>query len=298
MKKLDGRKLPPMKTLLGFEAVARHLSFRKAAEELYLSHQAISQQIAQLEAALECPLFFRNNRQVRLTAEGERFYDHISPMLVDLSECCEEIRREQRKPCLRIHTYVTVALRWLVPKLSDFRAQYPEIGIQLLSTIHEELFNEQNADLGLVFQPQKLPPHLEWSHLLNSSLYPVAHPNFLKADQTLSPKALTKLPLINISTERLQWQDWFERLNIPYDDLNLVVVDSTAVALEMAMLGEGAVLIYDPVAQRELKSGRLVKLSVAEIEAFAPWGFVCRRDKADWLPIKQFKHWMTEQLAQ
>lgn len=296
MLKPDGRKLPPMKTLLGFEAVARNLSFRQAAEELHLSHQAVSQQIALLEASLGQALFLRNNRQVSLTPAGKTFYDYIANMLIDLTNECENIRQLDESPCLKVHTYVTVALRWLVPKLPDFRTQNPDIDVQLVSTIRGDEFEEHSADIGLVFKPQKLSSHLCWTHLLTPSFYPVCHPDLLAGRTSLNDMELTQLPLINITSERMQWQDWFDHYQINHVNINLVTVNSTAVALEMASSGEGVALIYDPVVERDLQSARLVRPVAHEINNFTPWGLVYPKDKANWLPIQRFTKWMHEQV--
>ena len=135
---LDFPKLPPLKALKGFESTARLHSFRKAAEELNLTHPAISHQVQSLEKNLGVKLFARQGRQAVLTPEGERFYPVAREALEILINGSEAIRRSTGRSDLRIQTYISVSLRWLSHRLSRFRALNPKLQLQLLSSIHEQ----------------------------------------------------------------------------------------------------------------------------------------------------------------
>jgi LysR family transcriptional regulator, glycine cleavage system transcriptional activator len=299
MTGLDKNKLPPMKTLQGFEAAARLLSFRQAATELNLSHQAISNQVLMLENSLGQRLFLREGRQVQLTTFGRRLYPVVREALDNLVHCCEQIRNEGHEQPLRIHTYLTLSLRWLSSRLPHFRRRYPGIDVQLFSTIHEFGLDEGNADLGLLLRPDFIPAHLSWTPLSRFNLYPVCHPDLIDGAVRLpDPLALLEYPLIRISSEQWQWQDWFSALG--YKNVHIpqpLTVNSTAVAMEMALNGEGITLIYDPVVDKELTERRLIRPVADCVDSIGHWGFIYRRDREQDRQIRSFITWLQADMA-
>ena len=159
---LNFPKLPPLKALRGFESTARLCSYRKAAEELNLTHPAISHQIRALEKNLGVKLFVREGRQAVLTPEGERFYPVARESLEILINGSEAIRRSSDHT-LRIQTYISVSILWLSHRLPRFTALNPKLKLQLLSSIHEQGFGEVYAAVEMTFCQTPPGDHL---HLL------------------------------------------------------------------------------------------------------------------------------------
>lgn len=287
-------KLPPLKALRGFESTARLCSYRKAARELNLTHPAISHQVQALEKSLGVKLFAREGRQAVLTLEGERFYPVAREALEILINGSEAIRRSTRQSKLRIQTYITVSLRWLSHRLPRFRALNPELQLQLLSSIHEQGFDEVNADVGLIFC--RVPPaeHLHWVPLLPAKLFPVCSPGLIDNDAApLNPADLLNYPLLTITSEVWQWQDWFESAGLGKVKTNhSISVDSTVIALEMAMDGEGIALVNGPFADKDLKAGRLVQPVPHCARNLGEWGLVCRKDTLNDPPVRAFIEWL------
>ena len=295
---LDFSKLPPMKALKGFEATARLGSFRKAGEELNLTHPAISHQIQSLEQSLGVKLFIREGRQAVLTSEGKRFYPVAREALEILVKGSEAIRRSTNHSILRIQTYISVSLRWLSHRLPRFRALNPGLQLHLLSSIHEQEFDEVNADIGLIFC--KTPPggSLCWQPLMHPKLFPVCSPDLAGIrEKNLDPKGLLDHPLLTITSEAWQWQDWFSSAGLgEVKTSHSISVDSTAIALEMALDGEGIALVNGPFADKDLKAGRLIRPVSHYAEGLGEWGLVCRKDTLSYPPVAAFMQWLQEDM--
>ena len=131
--KIDLRKLPPLNALKGFEVTTRRQSVREAADELCVTHPAISHQLQLLEADLGVALFSREGRKIAPSAEGELLYPYVRKALELLIEGAETVRRARVDQPLRVQTYVTASVRWLARRIPSFTQQYPEINL-LLST--------------------------------------------------------------------------------------------------------------------------------------------------------------------
>jgi len=291
---LDFPKLPPLKALRGFESTARLRSFRKAAKELNLTHPAVSHQIQSLEANLGVKLFFRERRQAVLTPEGERLYPVVREALEKLINGSEAIRRSTSQATLRIQTYISVSLRWLSHRLPRFRALNPKLQLQLLSSIHEQDFDEVNADVGMIFCRTPPAGHLHWTPLIQPKLFPVCSPDLIGHDGTqLTPGDLLNYPLLTITSEAWQWKDWFDSAGLyGVKTSHSISVDSTVIALEMAMDGEGISLVNGPFADKDLKAGRLIQPVAHCADGLGEWGLVCRKDSLHHPPTLAFLQWL------
>lgn len=296
---LNFPKLPPLKALRGFESTARLYSFRKAAEELNLTHPAISHQVQSLEKNLGVKLFVREGRQAVLTPEGERFYPVAREALEILISGSEAIRRGTSESVLRIQTYISVSLRWLSRRLPRFRALNPGIQLQLISSIHEQDFDEVNADVGMIFRHRPPGGYLHWTPLMPSNLFPVCSPKLIgNKEGALKPEDLLNYPLLTITSEAWQWQDWFDSAGLfDVKTDHAISVDSTVVALEMAMDGEGITLVNGPFADKDLKAGRLIQPVAHRVQDLGEWGLVCRKDTLHHPPVRAFIEWLQADMA-
>src|SRR3954470_13163500 len=124
--------LPALDLLLGFEAAARHLSFTKAGEELYLTQSAVSRQIKELEDQLGVPLFQRRHRALALTEAGQQFYASAAQVLATMRAATERLRAQsgRRRP-LSVTTTNSFAALWLVPRLAGFTRTHPGVDVRI-----------------------------------------------------------------------------------------------------------------------------------------------------------------------
>ncbi|WP_417454911.1 LysR substrate-binding domain-containing protein [Kiloniella sp.] len=296
---IDLKKLPPLKALKGFEAAARLLSFRGAAGELNLTHTAISHQIKVLEEDLNVKLFQRDGRGVKLTAEGQQFYLVVRNILEQLIHSSEVIRSSGQAQKLRVQAFVTLSIRWLARRMSRFRVVHPDLDVQITSSILDGAFDEVNEDVGIIYSPLPVAKHLHWIPLFAAELMPVCSPDLLKEKgNKISAEELLTLPLLKVYTADNHWEEWFQSLGIFAEiSRNSIAVDTVAIALEMALDGEGVAMVNGPFADNDIKAGRLVHPIKHIAKAPGGWGIVCRKELKDTPHIQAFTTWLLKDMA-
>jgi LysR family transcriptional regulator, glycine cleavage system transcriptional activator len=297
-RKIDLRKLPPLNALKGFEATTRRESVREAAEELCLTHPAVSYQIQVLEQDLGVPLFSRTGRALVPTDEGRLFYKYVRTALESLIEGAESVRRTRAGTPLRVQTYVTASIRWLARKLPDFVARHPEIRIQLSTCAFDWEFDDSIADVGLVYCPVAPGPQYHWVPLFDYTLMPVCSPQLAaRLGNAPGPAAVLELPLVEIYSEEHNWDIWCEAVQLTYATRPAIVVDTLAVALEIALDGRGVALVNGPFADDDLAAGRLVRPVQHQVTCPGAWGLICRAETQENSRIRTFMHWIVSQAA-
>ncbi len=290
--KIDLRKLPPLNALKGFEATTRRHSVREAADELCVTHPAVSHQIQLLESDLGVQLFSREGRTIAPTAEGRQFYGYVRRALDTLIEGAETLRRSRVEQPLRVQTYVTASIRWLASRIPAFQAAHPDIRLQLSTCAVEWDFDETLGDVGLVYREAPPGPEFEWVPLFDYALYPVCSPSLRQQmPQHPTPTDLIGLPLVVVYTETRNWDIWFQGAGIDYLPDSRIVVDTEAMALQMALDGTAVALVNGPFASDDLKSGRLVQPIDHVVSCPGAWGLICRRDALENSKVQAFMQW-------
>ena len=290
--KIDLRKLPPLNALKGFEATTRRQSVREAAEELCLTHPAVSYQIQLLEEDFGVALFARDGRSIVPTPEGRMFYGYARKALELLIQGAETVRSARRERPLRVQTYVTASLRWLAPRIPAFAAAHPDIKLLLSTCALDWEFDASLADVGLVYRDSEPGPEYCWVPLFDYRLFPVCSPELrARLTEQPQPQELLALPLVVIYSEARQWDLWFESAGVAYAPNSQVVVDTLALALEFALSGNGVALVNGPFVGAELASGKLVRPVAHEAQCPGAWGLICRREVRDTPRVDAFiKH--------
>src|SRR5579859_2016623 len=200
-------RLPPLTTLRAFEAAARLGSFTRAAEEISVTHGAVSHQVRALERALSTPLFQRNGRRVVLTAAGRHFADRVGAALRDIAEAARFIQRGERdKNILTISTLPSFAARWLLPRLGRFMEQHPEIAVNVHTSLSLVDLPRDEVDLAIRFGRGDWPG-LEAHKFLDDEFFPVASPRFNGGRLPKRPADLAKFTLMRSNDEF--WAPWF-----------------------------------------------------------------------------------------
>ncbi len=287
--KIDLRKLPPLNALKGFEATTRRQSVREAAEELCLTHPAVSHQIQLLEDEFGVALFSREGRSIVSTPEGRLFYGYARRALELLIEGSETIRRAHAQRPLRVHTYVTASLRWLAPRIPRFVAAHPDIRLLLSTCAADWEFDESLGDVGLVYCESAPGPDYHWVPLFDYRLFPVCTPQLrARLGARPEPRDLLQLPLMVVYSEPRNWDVWFESADVPYAPDAGVVVDTLALALEFALGGSGVALVNGPFVDDELASGRLVRPVDHQTQCPGSWGLICRRELREQPRVRAF----------
>lgn len=298
--KIELRRLPPLKALKGFEAATRHQSIRDAATELCLTHPAISHQVQLIEEALGVALFAQEGRHIVSTEEGRVLYPYVRNAFELLLEGVEAVHRHALDKPLRVQTYVTASIRWLAKRVPQFLHAHPKIKLTLSTCAVEWEFDDVHADVGLVYcATTPDPTKFHWMPLFDYALFPVCSPEFMaRIGSKPSLAALMEQPLVAIYTEVQNWDSWFTSAGASFEPkVPYLMVDTLAVALEMALNGEGVALVNGPFVDQDLAAGRLVKPSGHVEVCPGSWGLICRKDMKENLRIRTFMDWMADHVA-
>jgi LysR family glycine cleavage system transcriptional activator len=293
--KIDLKQLPPLKALKGFEAATRHQSIRDAADELCLTHPAVSHQVQLIEDALGVTLFAQEGRHIVSTEEGKVLYPYVRAAFESLLEGVEEVHRNALDKPLRVQTYVTASIRWLAKRVPQFLADHPEVKLTLSTCAVEWEFDDVHADVGLVYcEATPDPGKFHWVPLYDYSLFPVCSPAVAEAmGKGTSAQDLMTKPLVAIYTEVQNWETWFVSAGAAFEpSVPYLMVDTLAVALEMALNGEGIALVNGPFVDQDLVAGRLVQPVAHKAKCPGAWGLICRKDMKENLRIRTFMDWV------
>jgi LysR family glycine cleavage system transcriptional activator len=299
--KIDLKQLPPLKALKGFEAATRHQSIRDAADELCLTHPAVSHQVQLIEDALGVTLFVQEGRHIVSTEEGKVLYPYVRAAFESLLEGVEEVHRNALDKPLRVQTYVTASIRWLAKRVPQFLSDHPEIKLTLNTCAVEWEFDDVHADVGLVYcETEPDPAKFHWVPLYEYALFPVCSPAVAQAmGTTPTAQDLMSKPLVAIYTEVQNWQTWFNSAGAVFEpSVPYLMVDTLAVALEMALNGEGIALVNGPFVDQDLASGRLVRPIAHKAVCPGAWGLICRKDMKENLRIRTFMEWVTKNVEE
>lgn len=264
-----GRQLPPLGSLRVFEAAARHLSFRRAADELAITPTAVSHQIRALEERLGVPLFKRQSRAVQLTRAGETLFPVVRGALDDIAQTLDGLRPGCSRPIVTLSVTRGFAARWLVPRLPGFAATGTEIDLHLHASDEPADLRNHSADLAVRYGSGQYPG-LSAEFLLANEFLAVTSPWL----GSIEPRQLADAPILTYDW-RLQdehtpdWPRWFREsgLAIP-KGLRQLHFSDEAHAIQAAIAGQGVVLANRVLVADELGNGTLQALPGPVLRGF------------------------------
>ncbi|WP_299652346.1 LysR family transcriptional regulator [uncultured Tateyamaria sp.] len=251
------RTLPPLNALRAFEAAARHESFSRAAEELGVSHSAISRHVRGLEARLGVQLFRDASRGVALTAEGGHYLQRITPAFDVIGEATEGLADTPAGRVV-VNSEPVFAAKIMIPLMAKFQRDLPEVELRLVGSNELADLDRYEADLAIRYAKTG---HLnEPSDLLSDApIYPFAAPGYLK-DDILRPEHLTQMPLLRDRGPNI-WIDWVALAGFDVDVPDPPWRMRAALALEMAVHGAGIYLGASDGTHLDEAAGRLMRVS-------------------------------------
>ena len=288
------RKLPPLRALQVFEAAARHSHFSRAATELCITQSAVSHQVKQLEEHYGERLFKREGRQLQLTNKGELLYKELERIFNELSDLSLQISGDSNDQ-LRLAVYSSFAIKWLIPRLSDFRRQHPQIKIRLDMIADDPELSDSVADMFITGQSGQLGYH----HLLlhKERLIPVISPSLMAPDSQ-ALEELAKHPLLTVDEGALglDWDRWFvaNNLDLPAEQQQHIF-SHVLMAIEAAIAGQGVALASDFMVQADIERGLLVELNLPDILTGFEFYFSCKQRRLKEAAIAAFVNWLSQQ---
>lgn len=289
--------LPPLQSLRAFEAAARHLSYSRAADELCLTHGAISHHIGRMEKELGgVRLFVRDGQRMLLTDAGQVLVIEVRQGLRLLAEAMDNARARPRRNganhLLSISVLPSLAARWLVPRLSGFQASHPEIDIAIHPTSTLAALNGRDGiDLAIRYGPGQWHG-LNARPLMKSFMFPVCSPEFLTRTGISAPEDLLKHTLLR--NPRQKWRPWFLAAGLDVQEpAQGPVYGDAGLLLQAAAAGQGIALARAALAQDDISAGRLVRLSDIEIEDDYGWFIVWRESPhGERIELNTFSAWL------
>lgn len=266
--------LPSLTALAIFEAAARQLSFKIAAAELNVTPGAVSKQIKAIEVELGVPLFVRGaNAGVSLTPAGEDLYGVLSNSFSRTSEVVRTIKRGDRLKNVTIACTDAFATLWLIPRMPDFWARFPDIAVDHLISDNPRDYRRAEIELRIRYGLGAWAD--ETAELLfDDTIYPVCGVGFATQHRDATTETLPELPLLHIDWVDPEWPDWDEvlrRSQIPHGPIKGRRFSKFTVALEAAQANQGVAVGWHRLVRHLVKEGRLVRLT--DLEMPAPGGY-------------------------
>lgn len=294
------KPLPPMNSLIVFEAAARHLSFTRAANELSVTQGAISRQIRQLEEYLGKELFVRANRNIYLTPTGLQYYQTVYSALLEVAKATGEIKKWQGEHQVTVATSNAMAALWLLPKVTAFQQQ-EGIDLRILAT--DNIFDLHKMDCDIALFYCRVPPvGMNVTTLFPEEVFPVCSPSYLEqfAENVTAEELFgrTLLYLDDSQKDWITWSEWFESVNYPeVKPKNRVNINNYPMLLQAAMNGQGVALAWGSLVDEYLDNGTLVRPVETVLRTQANFCMLEPSDRGV-IPssVKQFRTWLLDQL--
>ncbi|MFC5385856.1 LysR substrate-binding domain-containing protein [Aquamicrobium segne] len=296
------RQLPPMTSLVVFEAAARQLSFTRAAVELGITQAAVSRQVQALEQNLGFQLFKRLHRAIELTERGQILSKSMSEALGTITRTVQSLTSETGSGELVISASVAFSHFWLLPKISDFRRLHPEIRLKVISQDTNVNLIREDADIAIRYGVGNWPDGRS-TLLFSDDIFPVCSPAYLEAHGLPDCVAdLVNHSLIASGSADPSWVGWSRWLNAfghGAAPLNVTLSCSFYTdAIHAAMRGEGIALGWNRLVHDLLQQDRLVRVTAESLRTREAYYVVLRNGQPLKPQVEAFLRWIRKEREQ
>lgn len=291
------RRLPPLSSLRAFEVVARHDTFRAAADELHVTAAAVIQQVKALENFVGRKLLRRHSRGYSLTPDGAAGLEALHGGFDQLSAAVDAMTSGGHR-VLTVSAVPSLSAEWLVPRLHRFSEQHPAIDVLLHPSVELVDLEHSRVDLGVRYGSGAYPGLLS-ERLFDDEIFPVYSPRMLNGRRPLrSPGELRAYPLIH--TEWTPdaghwpgWSDWLRAAGVTGVNVNKGLRFSDgALAIQAAVSGQGVALGSKALALDHLAAGRLERPFELSLLTDFAYYIVCSRNRAEEPDLMAFRRWV------
>ncbi|OUS24625.1 hypothetical protein A9Q99_23950 [Gammaproteobacteria bacterium 45_16_T64] len=296
--------VPPLNSLKTFMLVAQSLSFKDAADKLFLSPSAVSRQIQGLERSMGVALFTRGNRSISLTAEGETLLGGVKQAFAVLDATLLKVQSAGDQQVLRVGAQQYFSNNWLFPRLSEFIQQHPEIEIQFASSQVYQPFDETALDICIRFSPEQkeglcCEPFFPQQAIL------VAAPSLVEKYNLLDQFSnVLGCDWLTVRSQSSLLQQWFLSEDLlpgvsrqVIDQHSHIVFDDAQAALTAAKEGLGVVLAARPLINDLLESKQLIQLGADNPLFTSDYYLVYPQGLAEHEPLRLFRDWLIDQAS-
>lgn len=291
------RRLPPLTTLRSFEAAARLASFSKAADELHVTHGAVSRAIRQLEEFLGILLFARSTRIVQLTPAGAAYAAAIRDALDRIAQATRNVMEQPSRGSLNVSTLDSFAARWLVPRLYRFRRLHGEIDVRLETSARLADFTSDGIDIAIRYGTGRYKGVIA-EKLLSEDVFPACSPLLLKGEHPLLTPADLRFHTLIHDDIQVDWTMWLTMARVEGVDAHRGPrFERSDLAIQAAVQGDGVVLARSALAADDLRAGRLVRPFEGSLPADLAYYVVYPAKALERLKVRVFRDWLVAEAA-
>lgn len=284
-------RMPSIYSLQVFDAVARRLSFTRAAVDLNITQGAVSYQIRHLEENIGTALFERGGRGIALTAAGESLRPALSRALDEIRTVVEKVAKDAGSG-LTISLTTYFAARWLLPRLSRFMRSHPQIEVRLVHGSGENPTSAVDADIAVRWGRGAWPGQ-EAELIFSSGLTPVCSPDLLKNQACTLPFAIQHEKILHDDEMRTPWAEWLALTGFAdQETLDGPVILDPNVRMQAAIDGQGFALA-DALVANEISDGRLVAPFDVYLDGYGY--YLTRRQPSPSKAVADFRLWLLEE---
>ncbi|MGA0606373.1 LysR substrate-binding domain-containing protein [Phenylobacterium sp. VNQ135] len=284
-------RLPPFFALRALEAAARHKSYSRAAQELSVTHGAVSQQIRKLEDELGARLFERRGNAMIPTAEAERLAGEVGRAHDILKNAVASFAKAAERDPLVVSLDPQFANRWLPSRLPGLLGDPAGANLELRVDSRLADFVTDGMDMGLRYGAGNWPG-LEKVRLFRESLLPVCSPGLLERHPLFAPQDLLTAPLLHHSHR--PWSLWFSHFGLEPPQQQGMIFEDSVMLLEAAAQGLGVALARSGLIEQDLRSGRLVRPFELDVASDLGFWAVWRADSRKLRRIHALRDWLIE----
>lgn len=297
------RPIPPLNPLRTFEVAARHLSFTRAAQELFVTAAAVSHQIKTLEDSLGVALFIRHPKSLELTKAGEAYLPGIQAAFKQLAEATQQLHSRGDSRSLKINVPPTFAVKWLIPRMIGFLKEHPDVDLKVSTSAKPVDFDRDDCDLAVRYG-RGVYPGLHSELCLPVEVFPVCSPALLTGEHPLrEPADLRHHTLLHddsvyADSSNPNWAMWLQRAGVKgVDPTRGPSFWPSHLVINAAIDGLGVALAKRNWIERDLQEGRLVKLFDVSLAVEFSYFLVYPESREGDPLIASFVEWVRGEVA-
>ena len=291
------RRLPTLNALKAFEAAARHESFTRAAEELFVTQGAVSHQVKALETELGLKLFNRERQRLVITEAGRAYLLVVRDAFDRIADGTERLLQRQRGGSLVVSTSPNFAAKWLVHRLGRFADAHPGVDLTVNASRHHVDFAREDIDVA-IRHGDKGTAGLHVARLCAEEVFPVCSPRILTKNSLRNPSDLARHTLVHVA-DRTGWTEWLKFAGATdVDPSRGPVLNEASMGIDAAVDGQGVVLARTALAAWDLIAGRLVRPFATTMPASFAYWIVYPKVNAKLPKIVAFTEWLLAEAAE
>jgi len=297
------RPVPPLNPLRAFEVAARHLSFTRAADELFVTPSAVSHQIKTLEENLGIALFMRDTKSLTLTAAGKAYLPGIQEAFKQVIYATQQLRESQGVPSLKITLPPTFAVKWLIPRMRRFMQAHPDIDLEVSTSKYMVDFTREDFDLAVRYG-RGVYPGLHSELCLTVEVFPVCSPALMQGEHPLkTPDDLKHHVLLHDNStyrdvSNPSWAMWLEQAGVTGVEVTRgPSFWPSHLVIDAAIDGLGVALVKKNWVLKDLADGALVRPFDLSLPVEFSYYMIYPQERMSDRRIAAFVAWVHEEIA-